>query len=91
MTENLQTALVLMVVGMITVFGILALVVLTGNVLVRVINSIYKGEKGPLFVNKTRVSKRRNQLSPAQLAAIIAAVAAVTAGEGKIEKVERVS
>lgn len=89
MTENVQTALTLMAVGMITVFSILGLVVLTGQVLVSVINKWYKTEKGPVLVRKTERTRRRKSISEAQLAAIVAAVDAITAGQGKIEKIEK--
>lgn len=75
---------------MITVFGILALVALTGKVLIKVINNRYQEEKRPVFVSKTQVRQQRKRLSDAQLAAIIAAVDAVTAGQGRIERIEKV-
>ena len=93
MAENIQTALTLMAVGMITVFSILGLVVLTGKVLVNVINQRYQAEKRPVFVHRTKMTNRRKEgrVSEAQIAAIVAAIDAITAGQGKIEKIEKLT
>ena len=83
--ENLNTALLLMVVGMTTVFAILLIVIYLG--------------KGLILVNKYApeevVPDKKGAQGPAAipgniLAAISAAVTVVTQGKGKVAKVEKV-
>lgn len=90
MNEDLQTAIVILLVGMTTVFVILFLVVLTGNTLIRIINHFFPV---PISETITRdsfipVPPATPSLKVAKLAAIVAAVEMVTAGKGKIEKIE---
>ena len=83
--ENLNTALLLMAVGMTTVFAILLIVIYLG--------------KGILLVNKYApeevVPDKKGAQGPAAipgniLAAISAAVTVVTQGKGKVAKVEKI-
>lgn len=89
MSAELQTALLLLVVGMITVFIILSLVVLTGRILIWVVNNYFSPEdkiayeyKVPFLADDVIYKKK--------LAAITAAVEITTRGKGKITKIERV-
>lgn len=81
--EHLNTALGLLVVGMITVFIILWLVVVIGNLVVRVTNRIIP-EK-----NTTGGDNIRNQSDSKKIAAIVAAVDVATQGRGKIDSITR--
>jgi oxaloacetate decarboxylase gamma subunit len=74
MEVEFSTALSLLAIGMITVFVVLALVVLTGNLLIR-------------FVN--RISPDQDGIAPVKIAVITAAVNAFTEGKGKITKIEK--
>lgn len=74
MESDFSTAFSLLAIGMITVFVVLALVVLTGNLLIR-------------FVN--RISSEEDTISPSKVAAITAAVDAFTQGKGRITKIEK--
>ncbi|MDO5523999.1 MAG: OadG family transporter subunit [Bacteroidia bacterium] len=85
--ENLDEALSLLLVGMITVFIILSLVVFIGNMVVRFTNRFIPQES--LAVKKDIVAGKTKPLSPAKIAAVIAAVEAVTGGRGKIEKIDK--
>jgi len=92
MSENVQTALLLLLVGMITVFIILSLVVLTGNLLIKFVNRFYPDApiKG---MNKLGVRLKHpsnSAIVPAKLAAITAAVQVVTEGKGRITKIEKI-
>jgi len=84
MTEDLSTAVMLMGVGMITVFIVLLLVVLVGNSLI-------------LFVNKfvPEEIKTTKQSSPVfqaeKLAAITTAVEIFTEGKGRITKIDKIN
>lgn len=86
--EFLSEALNLMLVGMITVFIILSLVVFIGNMVVRLTNRFLPLET--IAVKKEIVSGKRRPSSPAKIAAVIAAVEAATGGRGKIDHIEHI-
>ena len=84
--ENIETAILLMVVGMATVFVILLIVIYLGKLLITLVNKYAPAEVVP--------GKREASQGPAPvpgniLAAITAAVNVVTQGKGKITKVEK--
>ena len=84
MTQDFSTALMLMGVGMITVFVVLSLVVLVGNGLVSFVNK---------FVPDSLSVQSNNQqttIDPAKIAAITAAVEIFTNGKGQVDKIEKV-
>ncbi|MDR0657915.1 MAG: OadG family protein [Mediterranea sp.] len=78
--ENLQTALLLMVVGMTTVFTILLIVIYLGKFLIYLVNKYAPEEVAPL---------KKAPVPAHILAAITAAVNVVTHNKGKIVKVEK--
>jgi len=71
----MNQALTLLAIGMITVFVILTLVVLVGNLLIKVVNRL--------------TPEDRAEISPRKLAAITAAVEVVTEGKGKVSRIEK--
>ena len=75
--ENIETAILLMVVGMATVFVILLIVIYLGKLLITLVNKYAPEEVVPAPVPGNI------------LAAITAAVNVVTQGKGKITKVEK--
>ena len=84
--ENLETAFLLMVVGMATVFVILLIVIYLGKLLISLGNKYAPEEVVPV--------KQTSSQGPAPvpgniLAAITAAVNVVTQGKGKVTKVEK--
>ena len=84
--ENLETAFLLMVVGMATVFVILLIVIYLGKLLISLVNKYAPEEAVP--------AKQVSSQSPVPvpgtiLAAITAAVNVVTQGKGKVTKVEK--
>jgi oxaloacetate decarboxylase gamma subunit len=91
MPTDLQSALTVLVVGMSVVFLILGLVVLSGKVIISIVNKFHRPEPetkparrptpAPVASSKT--------ISPTQLAAIVAAVDQVTAGQGRIQTIEK--
>lgn len=84
--ENLNIALLLMVVGMTTVFAILLIVIYLGKGLIALVNKYAPEEIIPVkSVTNSPVSIPGNIL-----AAISAAVTVVTQGKGKIVKVEKI-
>ena len=71
---------------MITVFVVLALVVVTGNLLIRFVNTFLPEQAAAA----ARVSSSPStQISPKKVAAITSAVHQLTAGRGRIEKIEK--
>jgi len=82
--ENLELALLLMVVGMATVFAILLIIIYFGKLLIYLVNKYAPEEVIPV--------KRTAGPAPIPaniLAAITAAVNVVTSNKGKIVKVEK--
>lgn len=90
MPQDFNTALVLLAVGMTTVFVILSLVVLSGRLLIRLVNA-YAPE--PLAVRTSApvplISSNEPNVSPAVVAAIVATVDHITGGKGKVQKIEK--
>lgn len=84
--ENLETAFLLMVVGMATVFVILLIVIYLGKLLISLVNK-YAPEE---VVSVKQTSSQASVPIPGNiLAAITAAVNVVTQGKGKVTKVEK--
>ncbi len=90
MPKDFNTALLVMVVGMLTVFVILSLVVLTGRILISLVNRFAPDTpiKAQVRVPSQEVSMS-NAISPKVLAAIVAGVEQVSGGKGRIQKIER--
>ncbi|MEQ9404547.1 MAG: hypothetical protein RIM99_13220 [Cyclobacteriaceae bacterium] len=76
MGGDISTALSLLAIGMITVFIVLLLVVLTGNLLIRVVNSMSN-------------SSPDGKIDAAGVAAITTAVEIFTEGRGQITRIEK--
>ncbi|MCD7937975.1 MAG: OadG family protein [Tannerellaceae bacterium] len=86
--ENLQTGLLLMVVGMTTVFIILLLVIYLSKGLIAFVNK-YAPEE---IVQKKSVqtfAQAVEAVPAATTAAIVSAVSIVTGGKGKVTKIEK--
>ena len=84
--ENLDTALLLMVVGMVTVFAILFIVIYIGKLLIAAVNK-YAPEEAPAHKDGTPAPAP----VPANIrAAIDAAVSVITHGKGKVARIEKV-
>ena len=86
MNENFSSALILLVIGMVTVFVILALVVLMGNLLIRVVNHLF-----PETIHLKHITPPASgsDIPPSKMAAIIAAVDLFTEGKGKITRIDK--
>ncbi|MDL2299176.1 OadG family protein [Bacteroides sp. OttesenSCG-928-E20] len=83
--ENFQTGLLLMAVGMITVFAILLIVIYLGKLLIYLVNKYVPEEVAVVKQKATGPAP----LQPHIVAAITAAVNVVTHNKGKIVKIER--
>lgn len=83
--ENLETALLLMVIGMTTVLIILLVVMYLGKGLIFMVNKFAPEE---VTVDK-KITRGAAPIPGNVLAAINAAVTVVTQGKGKVAKVEK--
>lgn len=84
--ENLNTALLLMMVGMTTVFAILLIVIYLGKALIALVNKYAPEEVSPVKAGASGQAPIPGNI----LAAISAAVTVVTQGKGKVSKVEKI-
>ncbi|MFT5640038.1 MAG: oxaloacetate decarboxylase gamma subunit [Cyclobacteriaceae bacterium] len=82
MESNISTALTLLVIGMLTVFVVLTLVVFTGKLLIALVNRFSVEAIVPLTVNKQGIGSSK-------IAAITAAVEGFTQGKARIQKIEK--
>jgi oxaloacetate decarboxylase gamma subunit len=85
MDEGFSTAFMLLSVGMITVFTILALIVLFGNILITIINKYFPEQKLARVVGYTA----QGSIDPEKMAAIISAVDVVTEGKAKVTSIKK--
>ncbi|MCG6190147.1 OadG family protein [Maribellus maritimus] len=86
MGQNLGDVISIMAVGMVTVFVILWLVVIIGNVIIRITNKYFPGVE----TVKTQRTQTSEMSSSGKIAAIVAAVDIVTNGKGQIAKITKV-
>jgi oxaloacetate decarboxylase gamma subunit len=84
--EKLLDALQLMIIGMSTVFSVLLLVILLGNLLIRVINKYIPEEESKI----SNTENKSTSIDPSVVQAIQVAVAKMTNGKGKVEKIEKI-
>jgi oxaloacetate decarboxylase gamma subunit len=82
--ENLTESLILMGVGMTTVFAVLGLVILAGNLLIHIVNKYFPEKEKP-----KGASVPSDSVNPSIAAAIENAVKTITNGKGKVEKIEK--
>lgn len=85
MSEIYSMALMLMLVGMITVFAMLVIVYLVGNLIITITNKLYKEET----IDKNRMVTSTN-VESAKIAAITSAVNITTLGKGKITSIRKI-
>jgi len=83
MSSSIKTALEALGVGMFTVFVALALVVLTGRMLIRGVNALSPESGGP-----NREDEGDGVRPPDHAAVLAAAIAAATGGEGRVVEVK---
>lgn len=85
--ENLEIGLMLMVIGMATVFAILLIVIYLGKGLILLVNKYAPEEVKK--VQQTAQHATPNALPNDVLAAIVSAVSVISHGKAKVVKVER--
>jgi len=86
MNEAFSTAFMLLAVGMITVFTILALIVIFGNILIPLVNRFIPEAQ----VAKVVRSQSQGSIDSRKMAAIVSAVDIVTEGKAKVTSITKV-
>jgi len=86
MEANMQTALLLMMIGMVTVFAILLLVVLCSKLMIIIINTYFQEL---IDIEPLPHPSRGHMHDPKKISIIIAAVEAITAGKGRIKEIRK--
>ncbi|WP_321287385.1 OadG family transporter subunit [uncultured Sunxiuqinia sp.] len=84
--SDLGFALQLMGIGMITVFLILSLVVLIGNLIIRFVNKYLPEE---VSKKVQQVTIQATDFNRKKVVAIVSAVKIVTEGKGQVTKIEK--
>ena len=83
MAEALNTGILLLIVGLGTVFCVLGIVVATGQLLIRFANAFLS------TTSPAEMSVQDMETSGSKIAAITGAVHAITGGKGQITHIER--
>ena len=87
MSEALQQALSLLAVGMISVFVVLTIVVLTGRSLVQITNWLHTREFRPSRSSPGKTKQKDRAIRPEELAILTALVDHLTEGKGQIARI----
>ena len=83
--EHLGDGFSLLIIGMLTVFSVLFLVVTSGRLLIRIVNKFYPIQPSGPRIDDSSDSSIRNEM----ISAIVAAVDIITKGEGKVKGIKR--
>ena len=87
--ENLPEAFKLLVVGMLTVFCILLIVIYFGKLLISLVNK-FAPEEAPATKTSTLKSPSAAPVDAQTMSIIQAAISQITGGKGKVTKVEKI-
>ncbi|MBN1382904.1 MAG: OadG family protein [Deltaproteobacteria bacterium] len=85
MNGDIYTGLMLLSIGITTVFGILTLIVLFGNLLIHLVNK-YIPE---MQISTTSAIGIEEPINKDKIAAIVAAVEAITGGKGRAVSIRK--
>ncbi len=85
--KDMEIALELLGVGIVTVFLILSLVVILGNVIIRFVNRFIPGVQE---VSTPIGDASKSEIHPKKMAAIVSAVNMVTKGSGRVTRIKKV-
>ena len=88
MPQDFNLAIDILIVGMVTVFIVLSLVVLTGQLIIFLVNSRTVSESQSSNLPTSQTPEPYTPL-PMHIAAIVATVEAVTQGKGQITKIKK--
>ncbi len=88
MNDALNQALTLLGVGMLSVFVVLTIVVLTGQTLIRITNRMVSSGRLKEPAPKAAPTPSANTILPEHLAVLAAVVDHVTAGAGRVSNIK---
>lgn len=88
MNGNFELAIQLLIVGMLTVFAVLFIVIFIGNTIIRFVNK-YMPETVATITKKS-LQQSTNSIDPKKMSAIVSAIQVVTQEKGKVVKVEKI-
>lgn len=80
--ENLQIGLILLMVGMVTVFTILLLLIILGKYLIIFVNKYFPEDE--------TVSNKKTTQSPTLSSIIEETIKTITNGKGKVKSIEKI-
>jgi Na+-transporting methylmalonyl-CoA/oxaloacetate decarboxylase gamma subunit len=83
MNEDVSFGLMIMAIGMITVFAILSLVVAGGKIMILLVNRFAPLAPAPISIGS------RQQIAPDKIAAITAAIESLTGGTATITEITK--
>ncbi len=83
MESNISNAILLLAIGMVTVFIVLMLVVLCGSLLIKLINKYAPEPKAQPKLIKPLISNK-------EIAVLTAVVEHITLGNGKIDSIKKI-
>lgn len=87
--ENLPEAFKLLVVGMLTVFCILLIVIYFGKLLISLVNKFAPEEAAPAAKTASVKGPSATPVDAQTMSIIQAAISQITGGKGKVTKVEK--
>ena len=87
--ENYREALMLLIIGMGTVFIILTLIIILGKLIIRFVNKFLPEEIKSSTQIGQAIIKPQQAIDNLKLAAIVSAVEITTKGKGHITKIEK--
>ena len=85
--EYLADGISLLIIGMLTVFSVLFLVVTSGGILIRIVNKFYPIHQSGQIANN--ITDQSDPIKSELISAIIATVDIVTLGKGKVKGIKR--
>ena len=85
MTDDFNTALTLLAIGMITVFMVLLFVVLAGNLLIKFVNKFVPASIEPVVERAAS-----NAIAPSKSAAIKMAIDQLSGGKAEVKNIEKI-
>jgi len=92
MGESVSTAVLVSMIGMVTVFVILGLVVLTGKILIYFVNAFFPiAETNAPAPTAFKTRTEKNSFDKSTLAAIVTTIDTITHGKGKVSKIEKIN
>ena len=89
MTSDLSTALVLLIVGMLSVFTVLAILVMCARLLIKITNQWVTEEETSKSTARKRTKDLKKSNEQEVMVAILSTVELITNGKGRVTHIEK--